>query len=250
MKIFEFIANCRSGHHSIYNWIIRNKIGFQYGWEYKFAALGDAGLFHLSEANHDIHLSFKFIEESLPNIDTLFVGYEDTFWDYTIFSDDNTFRGPQSLKDYKKYSMDYQGRIIFIRNFYSNLASRVKSNENKLFGKWDDTGLHIFDTGEKYIERWKSQARACVENKVIFLKFEDWVKNKKVREDFLLNNFGLKDIYGIDGIEGTRSSFEKRDKVLSRIEEIELPEETKNLIRNDSELHYLIGKMGYDYIKI
>jgi len=250
MKVFEFVANCRSGHHSVLNWIILNKIGFQYDWKYKFVVLGDTGLSHLSEANHDIHLSFQYIEENLNSTETLFVGYEDTEWNYTIFTDDNIYRGPQSLRDTKKYKMDYQNRVILIRNFYSNLASRLKSNENKMFGKWDSQSLHIFDTNEYYIQRWKSQARACVENKVKFLRFEDWLKNKKVREDFLLDTFGLKDIHGIENIEGTRSSFGERKKVLSRLDEVEIPEETKKLIREDSELHYLIGKIGYDYVKI
>lgn len=250
MKIFEFVAHCRSGHHSILNWIIVNKVGFQYDWKYKLAALAQTGLYHLSEGNHDIPLSFQFLEENLENIDTLFVGYEDTPWDYTIFSEDNVYRGPMSLTNQKKYKFNYQGRIILIRNFYSNLASRLKSNENKMFAKWDEPIPHLFDVGQYFIDTWKNQARACVENQVKFLRFEDWLKNKDVREKFLLENFGLKDIHGIENIEGTRSSFEGRQKVLNRFEEIEVPEEIKELIRKDSELNYLIGKMGYDYVKI
>ena len=63
MKIYEFIATCRSGHHSILNWILINKIGFQYDWKYKFVSLGENGMYHLSEANHDIPLSFKYIDD-------------------------------------------------------------------------------------------------------------------------------------------------------------------------------------------
>jgi len=250
MKIYEFVANCRSGHHSILNWIIQNKIGYQYDWKYKFVVLGESGLSHLSEANHDIPLSFQYIEDNFETTDTLFVGYEDTEWDYTIFSDDNKFSGPKSLRDTKKYEMDYQGRIILIRNFYTNLASRLKSNENEMFGKWDSDSLHIFDTGVHYIQRWKSQARACIEKKCKFLRFEDWLKDRKTREDFLFENFRLMDIHGIENVEGTRSSFGERKKVLSRLDEVEIPEETKKLIREDSELHYLLAKMEYDFVKV
>lgn len=250
MKIYEFVANSRSGHHSIFNWILLNKIGFQYDWKYKYTALGNSGLFHLSEANHDIPLGFRFLDESFQGVDTLFTAYEDTFWDYTIFSDDNVFKGPMSLRDYRKYQMDYKGRIVFLRNFYDNLASRIKANQKKMFGKWDDSGVHLFDVGQKYIERWKSQARACSEDKVKFLRFEDWLKNKKVREDFLLENFQLKDIFGIETVDGTPSSFGEKKKVLSRISEVEIPEETKKIIKEDGELHYLLGRLGYEFISL
>jgi len=250
MKIHEFIATCRSGHHSVLNWILINKLGFQYDWKYKFVRLGNNGMFHLSEANHDIPLSFQYIDEVKDEIDTLFVGYEDTPWNYTIFSDDNTYYAPMSFGDYKKYNMDYKGRYVLIRNFYTNLASRLKSNENKLFEKWTGDNLHMFDVGEDFIFRWKSQARACVENKVSYLKFEDWLTNKDVREKFLFDNFGLKDIYGIENIKGTLSSFGTFDGVTKRDKEVDIPDDIKELIRKDNELHYLIGALGYDYKKI
>lgn len=250
MKIYEFVATCRSGHHSVLNWILMNKIGFQYDWKYKYVSLGNTGLFHLSEANHDIPLSFQFIDESIDSVKTLFVGYEDTNWDYTIFSDDNTFVAPSALRDYRKYDMDYQRRIIILRNFYTNLASRLKSNDKKMFEKWDDTGLHLFDVTENFLSWWKDQARACVENKVSYLKFEDWIKNKNVRENFLYENFGLRDIHGIDDIQGTPSSFGTTEGVLNRDREIEIPEDVKDLIRKDNELHYLMGALGYPYKKI
>jgi hypothetical protein len=124
------------------------------------------------------------------------------------------------------------------------------ANDKKIFEKWDNSGIHLLDVAEHFIFRWKSQARACVENKVSYLRFEDWLTNKSVREDFLYREFKLKDIFGIDNIQGTTSSFGDREKVLSRLNDVEIPEETKKLIRKDSELHYLLAKMGYDYIKI
>ena len=250
MKIYEFVATCRSGHHSVLNWILINKIGFQYDWKYKAVCLGDSGMYHVSEANHDIPLSFKYIDEAFKNIDTLFVGYEDTCWNYTIFSSDNIFHSPMSLTDYKKYEMDYMGRIVLIRNFYTNLASRLKSNENKIFGKWNSEDLHLFDVAENFINWWKSQARSCVEDKVSYLKFEDWLHNKEVREKFLFENFGLRDIYGISDIKGTRSSFGTFDGVTNRDKEVEIPDDVKELIWKDNELHYLIGALGYEYKEI
>lgn len=249
MKIYEIIACSRSGHHSMVNWIFLNKIGFQYDWEYKYVRLGNSGMYYLNEGNHDIPLSFRYIDESVDSVDTLFVGYEDTPWDYTIFSNDNKFNGPMSLRDYSKYNMDYQNRVVFIRNFYSNLASRIKSNENKVLKKWNDN-LHLLEVTDKFIYRWKSQARACVENKVNYLRFEDWLNNKEIREKFLYDTFGLKDIFGTKNVEGTRSSFGDRTNVMNRHNELDLPEETKELIRKDGELHYLMGALGYEYKQI
>ena len=61
MKLYEINSTCRSGHHSVMNWIIRNMSGVQCGWEYKMNFVGN-NIKVLSEANHDIHLSYKFIE--------------------------------------------------------------------------------------------------------------------------------------------------------------------------------------------
>jgi hypothetical protein len=75
-------------------------------------------------------------------------------------------------------------------------------------------------------------------------------KNKEIREKFLYDTFGLKDIFGTKNVEGTRSSFGDRTNVMNRHKELDLPEETKELIRKDGELHYLMGALGYEYKKI
>ena len=247
MKIYEILALSRSGHHSVVNWIIRNTIGFQCDWKYKLTDLGGTGLFYLNESNHDIPLSFKFIDERKEDIKKLYLNYEDTPGDYTIFNNNNTYRGPMSMK-YE--NSDFSGRVIIIRNFYNLLASRLKANENKMFGKWNNDNLHMLEVGEKYIYRWKSQTRAALLNNTPFLKFEDWINNKEVREKFLYDNFGLIDYFGTEGIEGTRSSFGDRKDVLKRDGSMEIPEEVKDLIRKDTELHYLIGALGYEYKEI
>jgi hypothetical protein len=50
-------------------------------------------------------------------------------------------------------------------------------------------------------------------------------------------------------VKGTHSSFGD-DKVLDRIHQINVDDETIRLVENDNELHYLIGKLKYGYKKI
>jgi len=250
MKIYELMGCSRSGHHTILNWLIMNHIGMQCEWRYKMNIMSNTGFHILSEANHDIPLGHKFIREAKDNIETLFVGYEDTPSDYTIFNEDKIYRGPLNLEYKKQYDIEHKGRMILIRNFYDNLSSRIKSNEKEIFKTWNSGNPFLMDVAENFIYRWKSQARHCVEKKSSFLKFEDWLKNKEVRDKFLFDNFGLKDMYGTKEIKGTQSSFGSIENVTKRADSVEIPDETKELIRKDSELHYLMGALGYEYKSI
>lgn len=246
MKIYEFMGCSRSGHHAMMNWIIKNFIGFECNWQFKFNWMLGTDFYYLGEANHDIPISHEMINKYLGKIGTLFVAYEDTPSDYTVFREDRIFHGRNSL-EYKEYNMEHLGRILLIRNFYNNLSSRLKSNEKEIFTNWQTQKPYQFDVAEKFIYRWKSQARAAVENKISFLRYEDFLNDKEIRDKFLWDNFRLKDIWGIDSIKGTVSSFGEKKNYESRQDQIEFPEETKELIRKDNELHYLLGKLNYEY---
>lgn len=243
------MALSRSGHHSIKNWIIKNLVGFQITWDFKLVNAIGTGFYHLGEANHDIPLSFELLEKHKEDINYLMVNYEDAPWNYTIFEEERIFKGPLT-NGYLNYNFNHLGRVVFIRDFYDNLSSRIKSNERQIFTKWNEDKPHLFKVDEVYIERWKNQARACVQNKVNYLRFEDWLYNQEVREKFLMENFNVKDRFGINEIHGTQSSFVEKGDVTKRKTMVELPEELKEKIRQDNELHYLMGRLGYEYIKI
>jgi hypothetical protein len=249
MKLIEITALCRSGHHAVMNWIVRSITGQQCTWSHKMNLL-ENGFRILSEANHDIPLSYKFIEEQLSETSILIAGYEDTPWNYSIFSNDNIYRGPLSLNKARSYGFDNLLKIVIIRDFYSNLSSRIKSNNNKKMKNWTDGSPHLFDVGKDYIDRWKNIARACVIGKVSYIKFEDWLSDEQKRREFLETNFSVKDMYGTVEIIGTSSSFENIHNVKDRTGQVEIPEEIKELIRKDNELHYLIGALGYQYKEI
>ena len=97
MKVYETMALSRSGHHSMKNWIIRNLIGFQIGWDYKMIVANGTNFYHLGEANHDIPLSHHFLNEFKEKIDTIIINYEDAPWNYTILNDNTIFEGTLSL---------------------------------------------------------------------------------------------------------------------------------------------------------
>lgn len=250
MKVYESMALSRSGHHSIKNWIIKNLVGFQIEWDYKLVLASGTKFYHLGEANHDIPLSFEFLNQIKDTAEVTMLNYEDTPWNYTLFNEDKVFKGRHGLELGSQYNVEHQGRIIYLRDFYNNLTSRIESNQRQIFQKWNEESPHLFKVDEVFIERWKNQARACVEGKVSYLRFEDWLINEDKRREFLWETFGVKQLYGIEGISGSQSSFENKGDLTKRFEEVEIPNETKELIRKDSELHYLMGRLGYDYKKI
>lgn len=249
MLLYETMALSRSGHHSMKNWIIKNLIGFQIGWDYKMTVASGTKFYHLGEANHDIPLSFKYLREFKDNIDTIIVNYEDAPWDYTIFNEDRIYKGGLSLEMKDELNIQHKGRICFIRDFYDLLSSRMKSNNETIFKKWDEDKPHLFKVDNVFIERWKSHARACVENKISYLKFEDWLTNKDVRDKFIFENFGVRDRYGLDGIRGSRSSFSTHNNLQNRSNELVLSDEMKDLLKSDSELKNLISELNYKQLE-
>jgi cell fate (sporulation/competence/biofilm development) regulator YlbF (YheA/YmcA/DUF963 family) len=248
MKVYETMSLSRSGHHSMKNWVIRNLVGFQVEWVYKMINATGTKFYHLGEANHDIPLSFKFLKEFKNDIHTIMVNYEDAPWDYTLFNEDRIFKGPLSLEMNGEYDIEHMGRICFIRNFYDLLSSRIKSNNETIFTKWDTNEPHLFKVDGEFIKRWKSHAMACVENKVSYLKFEDWIDNKEVRERFIFETFGVKDRYGLNGIRGSRSSFSTHNNLQHRHKELNLSDEMKDLIKSDKDLTHLISELNYDVL--
>src|SRR6056300_1203200 len=129
MKIYEFLALSRSGHHTVVNWVIKNTIGVQCDWTYKLTEFGTNGLFYLNEANHDIPLSFQFINEKKDKIKKLYLNYEDTPASYTLFNNEKEYKGPMSMNIDGINHTDFVRRVIIVRDFYNLLSSRLKANE-------------------------------------------------------------------------------------------------------------------------
>jgi hypothetical protein len=246
MEIHEFVALRRSGHHAILNWIIRNMIGQQSEFKYKITHLAGTFLHHINEGNFDTKFSIDYINQNYDKIRNLLVSYEDSDVNFCLFSKDFIFRGPLAPNKFPEYKLQLNQRFIIIRDFYNNLSSRIKGNQDSI-----NKGLiPVFDVREDFINKWKDYAKNIVSNKLPHLKFEDWLDNPDKRNQFLKENFNIHDRYGIDNIVGTYSSFGESKNYKKRFDPDLIPEEIKEIVRKDGELHYLIGRLGYDFRKI
>lgn len=249
MILYEINSLSRSGHHSMMNWLICNLTGCQIEWIWKLTDVAGTGLFHLNDAGKDKDISFDLINKHKNQIKELIVSYEDHFSEYTIFNNHSKFDGRLSLK-LLNTSLFSNKRIIFIRDFYNLLASRYQQNQKQLLVDINGNPWNL-PIKTHFINLWKSHARACIENQVSYLKFEDWINSSNKRNKFLLNVVGYGEIFGnTKNMKGTTSSFEKQGSVTNRISEVDIPSEIKDLVNQDSELHYLISALGYEYKKL
>lgn len=246
MKIFEIFGLSRSGHHAMVNWLIKNLISIESEMKWKLEFMSN-GLIYINEANLDIDMTLKYIKEHKKNMRALVLSYENCNLDYSILNNETKYNSPLSinLEHVKNFHKNY--RIIFIRDFYDNLASRIKSNENNL-AKDRDGNFVTWDINEEFIESWKNNARYIIKNKCLWLKFEDWLNDKKIRDKFISKIINHGELFD-NNVKGTVSSFGD-ENVINRYSQIQIPEYTKQLIKKDSELHYLMGVLGYEYKEI
>jgi hypothetical protein len=243
MKVIEIFGLARSGHHAMTNWVIKNFCGEECPMEWKLSILKD-GLVYINEGNLDKDVTLKYIKDQKDILRTLILSYENCSTNFTVLNSDETYYGPLSINNKNLKTPNENYRIVFIRNFYDNLASRIKSNEHNL-SKDRDGNFIPWDIGEKFIEDWKNHAKEIVNKKCLYLKFEDWLSSVDVRNDFMIKIINHGEYYD-NKVKGTQSSF-YNDDVYDRISKVNVPEKTKYLISKDSELHYLIGRLGYDY---
>jgi hypothetical protein len=245
MNLFEFTGLARSGHHAIINWVIKNYCGKELPMQGKFQEIEDRYLYYINEANFDQHLIRPYLEERRKRIQHLFVGYENAEPNFSLFSPDKNWQTPYDFcYDGLDYPIERQ-KIILIRDFYNNLASRVKKN---LGGIFDNQGRSIqFDISNHFIQIWKQQAHEIINRKCAYLKFEDWINSPKIRQQFLFENFKIFEIWDHTQVKGTVSSFEELDKskINDRVSQVEFTDQTKSLVNSDNELKELILELGY-----
>jgi len=237
MEVIEYVALARSGHHAIVNWFLKNIIGQECSFNWQLTIAGDSGLLHWNDSSVFVEASLEELKKMKePNI--LSICYDNELYDYSHV---NKLNAPYRKCVFNGWEVTRTRKILIIRNFYNNLISRMKMfhdlNEPRAF----------YD--EKYISVWKNHARACIEKKVDFIKYEDWLTSKEKRQE-LLSKFGVNELYDNTNVRGKQSSFGNSKDFLNRFNPEIVPENIKELIRKDNELHYLIGKMGYDFVQI
>jgi len=243
MNVYEFIGASRSGHHAVINWAFKNLCGSEYDMHGKFKENKESGLYYINEANLDLRLINDYLPKISNNCECLFLSYENSQSDFSLFSPNFKYKGPLDFKSpFFSKKPDSRKRIILIRDFYNNLASRIKANLNNISA---NVPLHPSgDVSINFINMWKSYARDIVNNRCYSIKFEDWISNKEVRVKFLHDVFGINELYDSSNITGTISSF-GNDEVTNRINQIEIDDNIKNIINSDTELKDLVEALGY-----
>jgi len=244
MTLFEINSTARSGHHAMLNWLIKNISGYEYQ-SYDKLKIIPHGVFYINEANFSKELSLDYISKYNEEIRCLFMSYENSEPNYSILCDNEKYIGPMSINNPNIKNLDKNYRIIFIRDFYSNLTSRIKHNNDRI----KNGEKPLWDVGERFINLWKDSAKYILDEKCLYLKFEDWLTSKKLRNDFLSKITQNGELYD-NNVRGSFSSFDERTNVIDRFDKEIIPTGIKNLIKNDNELHYLMGVLGYHYRSI
>ena len=244
MNVIEICALKRSGHHALMGWIVKNLYGLQPDFGFKLEFVSDSGLWIWNDVTnfeeHGKNLFYNSLKDT-NNLDTLMVNYEDENPDYTFFHKNKKFLGPKFFNFDENIKIINSNRIYYIRNFYNCLSSRIQHSNNK---------IHTFDYGKNYINLWKDYAYQIISNPKQSIKYEDLVLNTDKCDEFLFENFKTHQRFTVMDVKGRNSSFGDNKNYLNRFDIGLLSEETKELIRKDNELHYLIGALGYEYKKI
>ena len=248
MKLLEIVGFSRSGLHAVINWFLKNLTNYEAPFEYKLDLTNGRGVVYISEANLDTNMTFKYIDDQAPSAKFMILCYENVNPNYTLLNKQKMYDGYFSIDVPSLSHVESHHRLHIIRNFYDNLASRVKSNRESIFKDRDGNPFH-FNVGEEFIHQWKQQAKSIVENKVHHLKFEDWCTNKSYRNEIIKKYTGSNEMYDTN-VKGTPSSFGSNDDIFNRKKLVDLDEHTINLIKKDNELHYLLGRLGYEYIEL
>lgn len=239
INLIEVISTKRSGHHAIINWMIKNFTHIQIQHWFKIVELSEKNICFWNDGNKDIDLGYKLFREiGLTNkVKNLLINYEDSDVDYCLFSNNKKFNGIFSKYSFDDALIQPRNRVLFIRNFFDTIISRYVGNINNIVGA---------DYDKNFVNIWKKHAYFYINNSDKCIKYEDWILNENKRKSFLLYNFNITECYDNKNIIGTNTSFVNKEKKDLSV----LPEETKDLIRKDNELHYLIGALGYEYKEI
>lgn len=239
MNIIETPAFRRSGHHAVLSWVMQNLISDspqEKEWEsYKIMTIGSSQSIFWSEANWDLDYAKSLYKNLNYPHNNIFINYEDVGPEYTIFSSNNVYKGKFNVKNDLGINFSTNYRFIVIRDFYNTLCSRIKGNK-----------FYKFSYDQSFIEIWKQYARIAIKHSINFIKYEDWILNPEIRNRFLQDTFNISENFIPDTSKGSRSSYQNQN-FLNRFDPNIIPDNIKTLIRQDSELHYLIGALGYEF---
>lgn len=248
MKLLEIVGFSRSGLHAVINWFLKNLTNYEGTFNWKLDLTNGKGIIYINEANLDIPMTLKYINDQAPTAKFIIMCYENVNPHFTLLNNERIHSSLYSSDLPSLSNLNFHYRLHTIRNFYDNLASRIKAN-NKLLFKDRDGNPFLFDVGENFLNLWKQQAKFILEKKSHTLKFEDWCTNKEKRNELLKDITGQLELYDTN-VKGTESSFDSNSDIFNRKKLIDFDAPILELIRKDNELHYLLGRLGYEYIEL
>jgi len=242
MNLIETIALRRSGHHAVMSWYVKNLINIC-NWDFQVTVqagtkniIWNDGGYHENEIEMVRNVGFK------P--DNIFISYENKNSNFTFFQKDNIYKGVYRLDKYEDFKFTNTKRILIIRDFYNNLCSVIKQSSK---------GDPHMTYDKKFINMWKDHAKSILNHEIHHIKYEDWLTCDDCRKKFLQDVFGIKERVKKEQAKGTHSSYDTKSTeydYLNRFDPTIIPDDVKKLIREDNELHYLIGALGYTYREI
>lgn len=243
MKLIEIVSARRSGHHAVMSWVIENLTGIRIdNWDHRLTVVANSGMAAINEGNTENDWVLHLLSQLKSPVKSVLINYEDTKVDYSLFTKSRQYQGKFNFEKILDRDVIDSHRFLVIRDFYNCISSRYHANITNHFP-------HTYDLG--FIELWKNHARAVLNENVHYIKFEDWLISPEKRNEFMKDTFGAFDVVkDLSKVNGTTSSFNERKNVLKRSDMVNLPNDIKELIRKDSELHYLIGALGYEYKQI
>jgi hypothetical protein len=247
MRVYEINGLARSGHHAMINWVIKNLCGSESSMDYKLTIMPN-NLVYVNEANLNTEITLSYISEHTNFAKILMLSYENANINFSILNDNERYISPLSLNNPSLPKYVDNKRIVFVRDFYNNLASRIESNK-KSEKKSLDGNVFQWDVRKNFISLWKSYAKYIIDNKCVHLKYEDWLQSKEMRNIFMINLIGQGEHFD-NKVRGTNSSFSGNTDVLDRISQVEVPEDIKVMVNSDEELKYYIESLGYTYRKL
>lgn len=240
MDIIEIFANRRSGHHFFLSWFTSNLLGTKdtetkelnrVTWLTPKAA-------HMNDASYHAFFDYEGTimdigAIALKSPDYIFLNYEDAGMS-------------NKVADYLSSNEIPTTKVIFIRDFLNMMASKWKVSRGDMEQFY--FGFEREDIILDNIRDWKDMAKAYLSNKYARISYEDILLKPEVKDKFLWDNFGKREIFPSNQVEGTKSSFASSD-FNSRYKEVEFNQLFKDLTMSDPELRMLIHEMGYNPIE-
>jgi hypothetical protein len=242
MKLIETIALRRSGHHAIMSWYMKNLIDTA-NWDYTVTVQAGTKTIIWNDGGYNEN-EIDMVRGLKMKPENIFINYEDKNSDFTFFEKTHKYKGVMRLNKYEDFSFNDSNRILIIRDFYNNLCSRIQQNKKQ------DFKMNI---EKNFINMWKDHAKSILNDEIHYIKYEDWLTCDSCRKKFLQDVFGIKERVKKEQAKGTHSSYDTKSTeydYLNRFDSSIIHDDVKKLIREDNELHYLIGALGYTYKEI